>query len=162
MGTPLVSVCMPARDHAPFVGEALASALGQDVELEVLVGDDASSDGTAAVAASLGDPRVRVLRHGRRVGVAANRDRLRAGARGRYVAWLDADDAYEPGGLTRQVTLLDRHPEVGLAHGRSVLIDEHGERLADPPTARPGDRIENSAVAFGHLLAGNEVATSTV
>src|SRR5690242_4329841 len=119
MGAPLVSVCVPARDHAPFVGEALASALGQDADLEVLVGDDASSDGTAAVVASLGDPRVRLLRHPRRLGVAANRDRLRAAARGRYVAWLDADDAYEPGGLMRQLAVLEAHPEVGLVHGRS-------------------------------------------
>src|SRR4051794_4881460 len=117
MGTPLVSVCVPARDHAPFVGEALASALSQAVELEVLVGDDASSDGTAAIVASFGDPRVRLLRHGRRVGVAANRDRLRAAARGRHVAWLDADDAYEPDGLTRQVALLEQETHVGLVHG---------------------------------------------
>ncbi|HWH93710.1 MAG TPA: glycosyltransferase, partial [Baekduia sp.] len=162
METPLVSICVPARDHAPFVGEALASALGQDVELEVLVGDDASCDGTAGVVASLGDPRVRLLRHGRRIGVAANRDRLRAAARGRYVAWLDADDAYEPGGLIRQVALLEEQPGVGLVHGRALVVDEHGERLPDRPGAPAGDRVEAGAVAFVHLLASNEIATSTV
>ena len=47
MTAPLVSVCMPARDAERFLGEALASALAQDVALELLVCDDGSRDGTA-------------------------------------------------------------------------------------------------------------------
>jgi len=158
----LVSVCVPARDHAPFVREAVTSALGQDVELEVLVGDDASSDATAAVVASVGDPRVRVLRHPRRVGVAANRDALRAAARGSYVAWLDADDAYEPGMLARQVAVLEAEPRVGLVHGRAQVVDEQGRPLSGWPAPFSDDAVEPSGTAFGHLLAANEIVTSTV
>ncbi|MGB2711213.1 MAG: glycosyltransferase, partial [Conexibacter sp.] len=95
MSTPLVSVCIPVRDQARFLGEAIESALAQDVDgLELLVHDDASADDSARVAAAFrGDPRVRSLRHAHPLGVAGNRNTCLAAARGRYVAWLDADDA---------------------------------------------------------------------
>jgi len=162
MGRPAVSVCVPARNHAAFIAEAVAGALREDVDLEVLVGDDASCDGTGAAAAAAGDARVRVLRSDLPSGVAATRDRLRAAARGHYLAWLDADDVYEPGGLARQVARLDAEPRVGLVHGRAGLIDAAGRPLPDWPAPFGADATEAGGVAFGHLVAGNEIITSTV
>lgn len=163
MRTPTVSVCVPTRNQARYIGAAVAGALEQDLDdIEVLVHDDASSDDTAAVVKELGDPRVRYLRHPRPLGVARNRNSCLAVARGRYIAWLDSDDAYLPGMLERQVTVLESEPSVGLMHGAFEVIDEDGERL--PPWPRPfqEDTVEPAIAAFGQLLVANEITTSTV
>ena len=163
MPTPLVSVCIPARNHARYVSEAVASALAQDVDgLEVLVHDDASWDGTAAAVRALGDARVRVTRHPRPLGVARNRDSCLAAARGRYVAWLDADDSLLPGMLARQVATLEEHPGVGLVHGGFQVVDESGRRLPDWRAPFDADCIEPCELAFSQLIAANEMTTSTV
>ena len=80
MTVPLVSVCVPARNAERFLAEALESALAQPVALEVLVCDDGSRDGTAAVAErfAAADARVRVLRFARARGVVAARNALGA------------------------------------------------------------------------------------
>jgi hypothetical protein len=165
MSEPLVSVLVPARNAERFLAEALESALAQPrVELELLVCDDASRDGTARVAVSFAarDRRVRVLRHRRSRGVVAARNALLAEARGRYVAFLDADDAYLPGGLAAQVKLLERRADVALVHGGAQIVDEDGRAL--PPWRRPfsDDVIEDGRDAFAELLLCNELTTSTV
>lgn len=159
-----VSVCIPARDCERFLGEAIASALAQDVDgLEVLVHDDASADGTARVVRGFSaGGRVRYLRHPQAVGVARNRNSLLRAARGEFVAWLDADDAYLPGGLERQLAVLDAHPNAALVHGAVEIVDEAGAPL--PPWRRPFDRdaVEPSRRTFGELILHNELTTSTV
>lgn len=158
-----VSVCIPVRNHGRYIGEAVASALSQDAgHLEVLVHDDASTDDTAAVVASIADPRVSYMRHASSVGVARNRDSCLAAARGRHLAWLDADDAYLPGMLARQVAALEEHPEVGLVHGAFHVVGEDGRRLPDWPAPFKRDTVEPGAVAFSNLIASNEITTSTV
>jgi hypothetical protein len=163
MSSPLVSVCIPVRNHADYIGEAVRSALAQEVDgLEVLVHDDASTDGTREAVTTLGDERVRYTRQARALGVARNRDSCVAAARGRYVAWLDADDSYLPGALARQVGLLEARPDVGLVHGAFHVVGEHGQRLPDWPAPFEADALEPGTVAVSHLLASNEITTSTV
>jgi glycosyltransferase involved in cell wall biosynthesis len=163
MPAPQVSVCIPVRNHARYVGEAVTSALAQEIDgLEVVVHDDASTDATRDVLEAVRDPRVRYTRHPTSLGVARNRETCLAAARGRYVAWLDADDAYLPGALARQVAVLDELPAVRLVHGGFQVVDEDGRRLPNWPAPFARDSVETSAVAFTHLLAANEVTTSTV
>ena len=163
MGTPLVSVCIPTRDHGRYLGEAVASVLEQDVDgLEVLVHDDASTDDTAKLVEQLEDPRVHYRRHRRPLGVAENRNTCLAAARGRYVAWLDADDSYLPDSLARRLAVLEEHPEVGLVHGDFEVLDEDGAPLPAWPAPFDGDAIEPGATAFHELIASNEITTSTV
>ena len=160
---PSVSVCIPVRNHAAYVGEAVASALAQDFDgLEVLVHDDASTDETREVVQAHKDHRLRYTRHDAPVGVARNRDSCLAAARARHVAWLDADDCYLPGMLARQVAVLDEHPTVGIVHGAFHVTDEHGRRLPDWPAPFERDSVEPGGVAFSHLVASNEITTSTV
>jgi len=100
--TPRVSVVVPAWQAEATLAGALASALTQSVpDLEVLVADDGSTDGTVAVAraAAAQDPRVRVLVGGGHGGVAVARNRALDQARGEWVALLDADDRWLPGRL---------------------------------------------------------------
>jgi len=85
--TPLVTVLLAVHDGEPYVRVALKSVLGQTVsDLELLVIDDASSDGTADVIAGLDDPRLRVLRNDERQGLAASLNQGLDEARGAFVA----------------------------------------------------------------------------
>lgn len=111
-GAPRVSVLMSVRDAAPYLEASMRGVLAQTfADLELIVVDDGSADGSAAVAESVADPRVRVLRRPRLGIVAAHNAGLDA-VRGELVARQDADDLLPPDRLARQVALLDRRPEV--------------------------------------------------
>ena len=158
-----VSVCVPTRNHARYLEAAVRSALGQDVDgMEVLVHDDASTDSTADVLGGIGDDRLRVFRHPRPVGVAANRNSLLDRARGRHIAWLDSDDEYLPGSLAARLARLEDDPGMVLVHGAHQVIDEAGRRLPDWPAPFTEDVVEPSESAFVNLVASNELATSSV
>jgi glycosyltransferase involved in cell wall biosynthesis len=113
---PLVSVVVPVWNGEAYLGEALDSVLAQDYgPLEVVVVDDGSTDGSAAVAARYGDP-VRCVRQANQ-GPAAARNRGLAESRGALLAFLDADDRWLPGKLTRQVAWLAGEPGVDVVTG---------------------------------------------
>ena len=126
---PRVSVVVPAYNYAAYVGACLASVLGQRgfADLEVVVVDDGSTDGTReAVAPFLRDPRVVLVAHERNRGhVAAVNEGLRR-ATGEYLARVDADDFWDPEFLARTVPVLDAHPEVWLVHTSCRLVDADG------------------------------------
>lgn len=125
---PLVSVLVAVHDGEPFVRTALQSVLRQSVsDLELIVVDDASRDGTDATLAALDDPRLRVLRNGDRLGLAGSLNRALDEARGRYVARMDADDAAFPDWLARCLALLDTAREVRLVGAGVLDVDHDGE-----------------------------------
>jgi len=100
----LVSVVIPTRNRRDLVARALECVLYQDeVDLEALVVDDGSTDGTAAFLDGLGDRRVRHLRNETATGVALARNRGIAEARGDWIAFLDDDDLWAPAKLRSQV-----------------------------------------------------------
>src|SRR5204863_67260 len=112
--SPQVSVIVPTYNPAHVLGESVASLLAErEVDLEVVVVDDGSTDDTAALLAGLGDRRVRaVIRP--HAGIAAARNAGIAAARAPYVAFHDSDDQALPGRLTVPLAFLDAHPEVDL------------------------------------------------
>ena len=125
---PLVSVLVAVHDGEPFVRTALLSVLRQTVsDLELVVVDDCSSDGTGSTLAGLVDPRVRVLRNEAQLGLAASLNRALDEARGRYVARMDADDAAFSDWLERSLELLDSRPDLGLVGSGVLDIEEDGE-----------------------------------
>lgn len=103
---PLVSVVISAFDAAETVGAALLSVLAQSWQnIEVIVVDDASTDGTGAAAEAIAaqDRRVAVLRNARNAGTYASRNRAIAAARGDFVTFLDADDWMHPARIATEV-----------------------------------------------------------
>lgn len=135
MSPPLASVVVPTRDRAAAVPIALGSALAQrGVDVEVIVVDDGSTDGTPALLGSVGDRRVRVLRHGRPEGVAAARNLGLAVARGEWVAFLDDDDLWAPAKLARQLDALGRSGAAWSCCG-AVVVDRSWRplRVQSPP-----------------------------
>jgi glycosyltransferase involved in cell wall biosynthesis len=101
---PTVSVVIPTRNRSRLLALALASALEQrNVQLEVIVIDEGSTDDTAAVVRSFVDERVRLIRHEVAAGKSAARNRGIAEAAGEWVAFLDDDDLWAPDKLARQL-----------------------------------------------------------
>ena len=141
MNTGRVSVVIPVFNSEQFLGEAIESVLVQgDEVLEVLVVDDGSTDGSAAVAERFGEP-VRVIRQDNR-GPAAARNRGLATTRADYIAFLDADDLYSPDKFALQIPRLDCHPQVDIVIGQlshSHLSDDG----ADPIFAQQSDSLQS-------------------
>lgn len=103
-----VSVVIPNHNRGDLLGSAIASALAQrGVELEVLVCDDGSTDGSAGVVEAFDDPRVRWLPGPASGGPATPRNRGIAAAAGEWVAFLDSDDTWREGKLEAQLRLLE-------------------------------------------------------
>jgi glycosyltransferase involved in cell wall biosynthesis len=136
MSTPLVSVVLPVRDGAAFVGQAISSILTQTLDaFELLVVDDGSRDATPAIIVAALDPRVRMLTQPG-LGLVPALNRGLAEARGCYVARMDADDVAMPERFARQAAALDAHPNVA-ALGSACLVIGHDDTTLghrNPPT----------------------------
>ena len=121
-----VSVVVPTRNRSALLALTLRSVLRQrDVDLELIVVDEASTDDTAAVLAAVGDSRLRVIRNDTAQGVSAARNRGAASARADWVAFLDDDDLWAPDKLARQLDAVGQsgapwvyvgHVNVNMAH----------------------------------------------
>lgn len=124
---PIVSVVTIFLDEERFLAEAVDSVLAQTYrDWELLLCDDGSTDDSSRMAreyASAHPDRVRYLEHADHAnrGMSATRNLGIAKARGRYLAFLDADDIWEPEKLEWQVELLDEHPEVAIVYGPSRI-----------------------------------------
>lgn len=111
-----ISVVIPSHNAAAFLPESVASAFRQTrPPLEVLVVDDCSADDSVAVATACG---ARVIRQPANGGPGSARNAGMAAAVGEYVAFLDADDYWEPDHLATAAGLLDAHPAAALASSR--------------------------------------------
>ena len=131
MPEPLFSVVIPAYNCERYVGQAIRSALSQSIgaeRLETIVLDDGSSDGTRETIRSFGDAvRFVPLEHG---GVSRARNAGIAMARGRFVAFLDADDYWLPHRLEYALGLLEREDRVFV--NTEYYVETDGTRSPDP------------------------------
>ena len=116
-----VSAVIPTYNRAEFVREAIDSVLQQDyADVELIVVDDGSRDGTAAVVAEFG-PAVRYLWQENR-GVSAARNRGVAVSTGGLIAFLDSDDLWAPGKVSAQVAYFETHPDAQACHTDELWI----------------------------------------
>jgi glycosyltransferase involved in cell wall biosynthesis len=127
---PLVSVIVPAYRAERFLAEALDSVLAQTVsDLECIVVDDGSDDGTHAVAADYAgsDSRVRAIQQvNSGPSAARNRGFTAADPSSEYVSFLDADDVWEPDALELLIRALREDRAAAGAHGLARFIDAGG------------------------------------
>lgn len=131
---PLISVVIPCYNQGRFLREALDSVRAATTRfVEVIVVDDGSTDDTGRVAAST--PGTICVRQAN-AGLAAARNRGLEEARGEYVAFLDADDRFAPGGLDVGAAALDAHPECAFVFGRCVMMSADGELMPTPEQPR--------------------------
>jgi glycosyltransferase involved in cell wall biosynthesis len=129
LSTPLVSFTVTAYNTEAYISECLDSIFAQQGEYnyEVIVVDDASTDGTEAVVRTYSDPCLRYIRHSSNQGAFATVNRGFQEARGKFVARIDSDDRYRPDFLLTVVPILERYAEVGLVYGDIALINSAGD-----------------------------------
>jgi glycosyltransferase involved in cell wall biosynthesis len=172
-GVPLVSVVVATYQHAPFIERCVRSILDQEgVDMEVLIGEDGSTDGTREICQALAADhpgKIRLfLRHrsdvlkiwGRATG-RANSIALMEAARGRFIAKCDGDDQWiDRGKLKAQVALLSSRPHLSACF--SQAWNEHeGQR---EPYYRPGQlaALQGRDITLADILAGWGIPTSTL
>ena len=162
---PDVSVVIPTRNRWDLLsGHALASALRQEeVELEVVVVDDGSDDGSAEKLASFDDPRVHAVCRPRRGGQAVALNAGIEAARGEWIAFLDDDDLWSPRKLRAQLDAAGT--SASFVYGSMVAIDGEGQVLESFPTPSPEEvrvllrrqnvlRCPSSVMARAELVRG--------
>jgi glycosyltransferase involved in cell wall biosynthesis len=159
MGVPAVTVIIPAFNAELHIAEALKSVGDQTRrDIEVLVVDDGSTDGTVREAGRFaGELDLTIVRQANAGPAAARNAGIRL-ARGRHCAFLDADDVMLPERLAAQVELLDTEADLGLVHTDLMTFDERGiihrtrRAFSDPC----------GGMALDRLLLDNFITTSTV
>jgi glycosyltransferase involved in cell wall biosynthesis len=144
---PRVSVIMPAYNVAPYIGASVASARAQTfTDLEILVVDDGSTDGTAHIAAEMAsrDSRIRLLSKPNG-GISTARNQALQRATGEVLALLDSDDLWEPDYLAAQLAVLDARPDVDLVTSNAWYLGSRLDgQLARPhPDPRPEPTLES-------------------
>jgi glycosyltransferase involved in cell wall biosynthesis len=145
---PKVTVVIAAYNAARFIRQTLDSVFAQTLHhVELIVVDDGSTDGTAAILNTIDDRRLQVL-HQTNAGVSAARNAGLALARAPYIFFLDADDVLLPDALQRMVATLDDNPDRVACFAHHIRIAEDGTELsrrADLPLKMfpPSDTLRN-------------------
>jgi glycosyltransferase involved in cell wall biosynthesis len=162
VAAPRVSFVVTNFNYASYIERAIDGLLGQhDVDLELVVIDDCSTDNSRAILQRYaGEPRVRLVFHERNRGNIFSYNEGLALARGDIVGTFDADDVcLRPDVVARQVAMFDAHPEVGLVYTGFAIVDE-----ADRPfrESKPwaSDHVRPAYEAFTDLLSLNTVPHS--
>lgn len=150
---PEVTVVIPTRNRAHLIPVSIRTALRQeDVELEVVVVDDASTDETPEVVAATEDARVRLVRRDRQGGQAGGRNTGIAQARGEWVAFLDDDDLWSPRKLRSQLDAAARS-EASLVYSAAAIVDERLQVL-EVHSAPSASRISSEILTGCVIPAG--------
>ena len=122
---PKVSVIIPTHNRAHFLVDTINSVLGQSFkDAQIIVIDDGSTDNTRQLVGQYG-ARIDYI-YQQKAGRAQARNIGIKAAQGDYIAFLDDDDIWLPEKLEKQVIFLDAHPDIGLVHTFTEVIDEQG------------------------------------
>ena len=162
---PRLSIGLPVFNGGETLGPAAESLLSQSFgDFELIIADNASTDGTEEVGRALAarDSRVRYVRNPANLGIAANFNGvLGRSAGGEYFKWATADDLWLPEYLAACIAVLDTNPDVVLAYGRTGFIDAGGASLdvEDPGWHLP---MDSAADRFRFVLASSHWVNSLV
>jgi glycosyltransferase involved in cell wall biosynthesis len=153
---PKVSVVIPAYNAIKYLPETVERVLKQTfTDFEVLIINDGSSDNIVAWTSGILDPRVKLISQ-QNQGVSVARNTGIAQAQGEYIAFLDADDLWEPTKLEKQVHCLEHNQSIGLVHTWMAVIDQQSK-----PTGRVMTSNAEGEV-WKQLVEKNTVACSSV
>lgn len=147
--TPLISVLMPVYNAEKFVGEAIESVLKQTcADFEFIIVNDGSTDGSLKIIKSFEDPRIVYVDNGRNRGLAASFNIGIDKAQGKYIARMDADDVCLKERFEKQLSLLEKKPQIGIVGSSIIIVDENGRKMAVHYRPRT-----HKAVKFGSLFS---------
>lgn len=161
---PKVSVLGSCYNHEAYIDKAVRSILAQKgIDFELIVIDDASSDGSAKYLSSIDDPRVTVILHKKNRGISRTVNEAFALARGEYIAFMPGDDISYPLRLKLQTEFMDNNPDVLATFTFARTIDESGReapRRTDACSNQCWTReqlLRNFFVGYNVLCAPTEV-----
>lgn len=127
---PKVSVCIVTHNHAKYIRQAILSVVEQraDFSFEIIVGDDASNDGTTEIVQEMAIqyPFMKTIIQPRNIGGSHNYFAVNKAAIGKYVAYLDGDDYWLPGKMQSQVNFLDTHPTYSAVGTKYLSLEQKG------------------------------------
>jgi glycosyltransferase involved in cell wall biosynthesis len=155
----LVSVIIPARNAAAYIGEAIDSALAQDCVTDIIVVDDGSTDDTIAIVRAIRDPRLCLIRNDAS-GVSAARNLGARNAAGDWLVFLDADDRLRSGAVATLLAAARGAPRAVLVYGDYNTIDSEGR-----PIGRRGllkGRQKPSGDVLTQLASGNFIVNGGI
>ena len=158
--TPLVTIGIPTYNREPLVRAAIASALAQDhPALEVVVSDNASTDGTEAFCRALAsaEPRLRYVRQDRNVGATANFRGVLQEARGEYFMWLTDDDVLDPNYVSQCVAVLEADRSFDLVAGRATLVAPDGRIEYDAIITLPSESASERVAGYYRQVGRNSL-----
>lgn len=151
---PAVSVCIPTFNGAPWIREAIESALAQSFsDLEIVVCDDGSTDGTVEIARQVSDSRIRVVANPERVGIARNWSRCVRESTGPYIKFLLQDDRLAPDCVGRMLEVMRDCRDVGMVFcSRKLQLDDPD----DPDSVRFKERFGEVHGRLGPMARVND------
>lgn len=115
MTKPKISVLVPVYNSEKYLKACIESVLAQTMDdFELILLNDASTDGSEAVIKNFSDPRIRYFCNEKNLGISGSRNHLLSLARGEYLVILDNDDLALPQRFAKQSAYLDAHPEVAM------------------------------------------------
>lgn len=160
--TPKVSVCIVAYNHGRYINDCLASVIGQhvDADLEVLVGDDCSTDQTRQIISAYAERYpglVFPVFHDKNIGGSNNYQHLVSKATGDYIAHLDGDDYWLPGKLAAQVRFLEANPGCTAVYTNAFCIRDDGTPAGVFNNAQPARFDINALLRLGNFLNHSSV-----
>lgn len=151
----LVSIIIPAYNCEKYIAQAIESAFAQQVSKELIIINDCAKDDTESVIRQYMDrPEIRYVKNEKNLGVAKTRNRGVRLARGKYVAFLDSDDWWEPDKLEKQLAVLERE-KVVLCSTARALVNPDGS-----PMGKVIPVIEE--ITYHELLKHNCINCSSV
>lgn len=127
---PLVSVVLPCYNHEPFVRRAIESVINQTYKnIEILVADDASKDGTPGILEEYRDKFEQLLLFDENKGERTSD--LTKYAKGKYIALMHSDDIWDENKIAIQVDYLEKHSDCGVCLSWAMMIDENENEIDD-------------------------------
>ena len=156
----MISVVMPVHNALPYLDQAIESILGQSLsEFEFVILDDASNDGSTERLREWAaqDPRIKLVRSNRNLGVVDSSNRVVHEASGTIIARMDADDVAHPQRLERQAAVLRENPDVGLVGTLCDIIDAKGRMLRGPEVWRLARRSWLAPFPHGSITYRREL-----
>jgi glycosyltransferase involved in cell wall biosynthesis len=154
-----VSVIIPAKNAAAYIGEAIDSALGQDSVADIIVVDDGSTDATVAIVRAIRDPRLHLMQNDGS-GVSAARNLGAENAAGDWLVFLDADDRLRSGAVAALLAAASTAHRAVLVYGDYNTIDSEGR-----PIGRRGllkGRQKPSGDVLEQLASGNFIVNGGI
>ena len=125
---PKISVIMSVYNGMPFLKEAIASILKQTYKnFEFIIVDDGSKDKSWEYLKSLKDTRIKLLKNGKNLGLAASLNKALKKAKGDFIARMDADDVSFPQRLETQIKFLEKNHDIDICGSYVSVIDEDGK-----------------------------------